>query len=465
MSLSTAGDHRLIAGPVAPTLLRFALPLLTTNLLHALTGTWAAIWVSHTIDENALTGVINTQVFVWLVMGVVSGVGMASGVGIGQSRGAGDITAIKRVVGSSIGFVMLLSLAIAIVGIVCTPELIAVLRVPPQAQAAMSTHLRWSCAALPILFLYILMMMMLRGSGDAATPFRFTLLWIGLSLVLMPVLLTGALGMPRLGIAGVAIGGGLANGIALLALVWHVHRRGSPIALGRADWPQLWPDLAVVRLLVQRGSPMALEAIVVQGAYFVLLAMVNEQGAATAAAYAGAAQLWGYVQMPGNAVAASISAMAAINIGAGRWTRVEEIALKGSLLGVGLTAAAAAVLYLLGDAPLRLFLPQGGEAISIARRINLIVLWGWVVVAITSCLSAVVRANGAMLPPMLVFAITMWALRIPFAKAMQPWLGQDAIWWSFPLGTVSSATLAFAYYRWGRWRDNALLLSRLPPTG
>jgi Na+-driven multidrug efflux pump len=72
MSEGGPREHRLIAGAVAPTLLRFSLPLLTTNLLHALTGTWAAIWVSHTLDENALTGVINTQVFVWLVMGVVS---------------------------------------------------------------------------------------------------------------------------------------------------------------------------------------------------------------------------------------------------------------------------------------------------------------------------------------------------------------------------------------------------------
>ncbi len=463
MSEGGPREHRLIAGAVAPTLLRFSLPLLTTNLLHALTGTWAAIWVSHTLDENALTGVINTQVFVWLVMGVVSGVGLASGVGIGQSRGAGDQAAVKRVVGSSIGFVTMLSIVLAGVGIVFTPELIAVLRVPEPAQGPMSTHLRWSCAGLPSLFLYILMMMMLRGSGDAATPFRFTLLWIGLSLVLMPALLTGAVGLPRLGIAGVAIGGALANAIALVALVWHVYRRNAPIALHRGDWHLLRPDLAIVRLLIHRGSPMALEAIVVQGAYFVLLAMVNAQGAATAAAYAGAAQLWGYVQMPGNAVAASISAMAAMNIGAGRWKRVDEIAWKGCLLGVSLTGTAAAALYLLGDAPLRWFLPDGGETLRIARRINQIVLWGWVVVAITSCLSAVVRANGAMLPPMLIFAVSMWAMRIPFARAMQPWLGQDAIWWSFPLGTVSSATLAFAYYRWGRWRHNALLLSRLPP--
>ena len=65
-------------------------------------------------------------------------------------------------------------------------------------------------------------------------------------------------------------------------------------------------------LLVKRGLPMAAESIIVQGAYFTLLAMVNAYGAATAAAYAASAQLWAFVQLPSNALAAAMSAMAAI---------------------------------------------------------------------------------------------------------------------------------------------------------
>ena len=44
----------------------------------------------------------------------------------------------------------------------------------------------------------------------------------------------------------------------------------------------------------------------------------------TAAGYSVAAQMWGYVQMPAFAIAASMSAMAAQNIGAGQWDRVDR---------------------------------------------------------------------------------------------------------------------------------------------
>ncbi|MGH6957650.1 MAG: hypothetical protein ACREEW_13375, partial [Caulobacteraceae bacterium] len=33
----------------------------------------------------------------------------------------------------------------------------------------------------------------------------------------------------------------------------------------------------------------------------------------------------------------------------------------------------------------------------------------------------------------------------------------DAIWWSFPLGTLTSSSLTALYYRFGRWREVRML--------
>jgi Na+-driven multidrug efflux pump len=199
----------------------------------------------------------------------------------------------------------------------------------------------------------------------------------------------------------------------------------------------------------------------VQGAYFVLLTLVNTYGVMTAAGYGVAAQLWHYVMMPTMAFSASMSAMAAQNIGARRWDRVNKIALRGCALSITITAATAFIIYALGDAPLLLFLPEGGEPLQTAREINEIVLWSWPVIAITFGLFAVVKANGVMLPSAIIFAITMWGLRVPFANMLQPEFGAAAIWWSYPVGSIASALLAFAYYRWGKWRRHAPMTTHL----
>ena len=95
-------QEKLLEGPIAPTLIRFALPLLFTNFLHSLSGTWNAIWVSHVLGDYALTAVVNSNIFMYMMMGAVMGIGLAAGVAIGQSIGSGDAQAVRRVVGTSI---------------------------------------------------------------------------------------------------------------------------------------------------------------------------------------------------------------------------------------------------------------------------------------------------------------------------------------------------------------------------
>ncbi|ARU06491.1 hypothetical protein CCO03_19125 [Comamonas serinivorans] len=457
----TAASHalasRFVTGPITPVLLRFALPLLTTNLLHAALGTWAALWVGQLLGAHALPAVATAAVLVFMLMGAVMGMGTAAGVAIGQSLGAGDEDSVKRVAGCALAFVTGFSLLVAAGGWALAPLVIDALGTPAQARSFAVVHLRFTCLSMPALFIYLVLVMMLRGSGDSRTPFRFTLVWIGLSLLLVPVLLR------LLGIAGVGLANLLGAGTALAGLLTYVYRWRLPIALRGADIRHLRPERALLLLMLRRGVPVALESIVTQGAYFVLLSLVNRYGATTAAAYAGAAQLWTYVQVPGNALAASMSAMAAMNIGAGRWPRVEQIALRGCLASLAVSTAATLLIYTLGavfdDLPLRLFIRADEAVLAQARHIHFTTLWGWIALSVTVGLFAVVRANGAMLAPTLIFVVTMWVFRVPFAMGLAPWLGSAAIWWSFPFGSISSALLAWAYFRWGTWRQRPLMLS------
>ncbi len=456
-----AAYSRFIAGPITPTLAVFALPLLMTSLLHSLAGTWGAIWVGQVLGPNALTAVATANVIMLMVMGAAMGIGTAAAVAIGQSLGAGDLQAVKRVVGSAVAFVIGFALLMAAAGWLLTPSLVTWMGTPEPAREFAVIHLRYTCLTMPSIFTYLVMMMIVRGAGDSRTPFKFTLLWIALSVLLGPLLLTGSFGLPRLGIAGLGVANLLANTTALGALVAYIYVKRSPVALHGDDIRHLRPDPVLLRLLVGRGVPMALETLVVQGSYFALLALVNSYGAATAAAYSGAAQLWGYVQMPSNALAASMSAMAAMNIGAARWNRVEKIALRGCLMSLAIASLATAAMYALGDAPLRLFVPAGGAVLDKAWHINTLALWGWIALSGSMGLFAIMRANGAMLAPMLIFAATMWGLRVPFAMLLRPMLGEDAIWWSFPFGSICSAAIALTYYRWGGWRRQGLMLAAI----
>jgi hypothetical protein len=51
----------------------------------------------------------------------------------------------------------------------------------------------------------------------------------------------------------------------------------------------------------------------------------------------------------------------------------------------------------------------------------------------------------------------MFPVRLGMAVLLRPVLGMDALWWSFPLGSGTTLTLAALYYLHGGWRRGALL--------
>lgn len=62
-----------------------------------------------------------------------------------------------------------------------------------------------------------------------------------------------------------------------------------------------------------------------------------------------------------------------------------------------------------------------------------------------------------MVPPLIVLGVALWGVRVPFANLLQPRIGVDAMWWSFPVSAVVAMLLSIAYYRCGNWRAARLL--------
>jgi Na+-driven multidrug efflux pump len=192
-----------------------------------------------------------------------------------------------------------------------------------------------------------------------------------------------------------------------------------------------------------------------------MISMVNRHGTDTTAAYGAALQLWTYVQMPAMAIGAACSSMAAQNVGAQRWDRVAATTRAGVGFNFLLTGLLIAPLILADRHTLALFLPDASPALAIARHLNHIAVWSFLFFGVTFVIAGVVRATGAVVPPLLILAFALWGVRVPFASLLQGRLGADAIWWSFPVSSLVSMLLSAAYYRWGGWRS-ARMLAKTP---
>lgn len=464
MSSRPAGARDLTQGPIAKTLAAFALPVLGANVLQSLNGSINAIWIGNLLGEAALTATSNANLVLFLMLGAVFGVSMAATILIGQAFGARDIERAKCVVGTGATFFVAVSTALAVAGWWLTPAILRLLATPAEAFAPAVDYLRVIFIAVPVINAFAFAMAVLRGAGDARTPFRFMALSVALDVALNPLLIRGLGPLPAMGIAGSAMATLVAQIVSFAALIALLRARRHPLLPRRHELGHFRPQPALLRAIVAKGVPMGLQMIVISAAALAMMGLVNDFGVQTAAAYGVAAQLWTYVQMPALAIGAAASSMAAQNVGAGRWDRVGAIARAGVMFNLALTGALVLLLYFADRPALGLFLPAGGGAIETAVRINLIGSWSFILFGITIVVFGVVRATGAVMPPLLILCVSLLLVRLPFAAVLENSWGADAIWWSFPLGSAVSMLLAVGYYRFGGWRA-ARLVADPPATG
>jgi putative MATE family efflux protein len=438
-------------------MIAFALPILGSNVIQMLSASANTAWVSHLLGEAALTASANAGQVFFLMIGVVFGMSMVANVMVGQATGARDPDAAGRVVGTCTIFFIVASVALALAGVWLTPSILDAMDTPADARAGAIVYLRVLFAALPSVYFFNFMMGAQRGVGDVRTPFYFALLQVALDVVLNPLLIMGLGPFPRMGIAGSAAATLVSQSIALGLMLAQLYVRRSILVIRPSQWRRLIPDPKLLHALIFKGFPMGAQMIVISLAGLAVMRLVNQFGSHTGAAYGAAMQLWNYVQMPSMALGAAVSSMAAQNVGARRLDRVDRIAWIGA--GYSVVFVLAPVLFLLATETvlLRAFLPAGSPSIGIAHRINLIALWGFIPFGVAYAFSGVIRAAGVVWPPLIAMIVALWFVRIPFAELMLPYWGADAIWASFPVGSLVSLAIAIGYFRWGRWREARLV--------
>lgn len=442
----------LVEGPIGRNLLLFALPILAGNVAQSLNGSINAIWIGRFLGEEALTAATNANSILFFLIGSAFGLGMAATVLIAQAIGAGDVGRARRVMGTSASFFAALSLLVAVVGFCLARPLLVAMNTPAASLPLAEAYLRVIFLAMPAIYLFAFLSSALRGSGDARTPFIFLLLSVLLDVGLNPLLIFGAGPIPALGIAGAAWATLIAQSLALAALLLQLRRHRHLLWLGRAGVPLLRIDRSILRALIGKGVPMALQMVVLSLAMIALIRLVNRFGTDTAAGYGAALQLWNYLQMPAMAIGAACSSMAAQNVGAGHWPRVDAVARAGVCVNFAMTGALIAPLVLFDHTILALFLPAASPALEIARHLNHIVVGSFLLFGVTFVLSGVVRATGAVIAPLLLLVLSLWGIRLPLAELLIPQLGVDAIWWSFPISSIAALLMSLAYYHWGGWR-------------
>lgn len=446
-------SRSLTEGSISRGLFQFAAPILCTNLLQSLNGSFNSVLVGRYLGEAALTAVSNAQLLIFVLTGAALGIAMAAMILVGQCIGANNLAEAKRVVGTSATFFAGIAVVMAAAGVMLSEPLLHSMGVPSASRPLAVSYMRVMFLALPSMYMYVFVVSILRSAGDSRIPLYSMLLTVALGVVLSPVLIFGWGPFPEAGVAGSALATFVAHTVSLVVLVVYLYRSRYPLCLQKNDLAMLRADRLIVRTLVRKGIPMSAQVLVVSLSSVLMIVLANRFGVHTSAAFGASLQIWTYLQMPALAVGMAVAGMAALNVGGQQWDRVRAIARVGVIYSILLTGSMLLLLYALDTHLYQLFLPAGSPALPIISHINAVVAWSFVFLGVSIVLLGVVRAAGAVMMPLFVHTFTLLGVRFPLAIALMDRWQADGVWWSFPISSVLAVVLAAVYYKRGAWQS------------
>ncbi|MFB6417431.1 MULTISPECIES: MATE family efflux transporter [Bradyrhizobium] len=440
--------------PLWTTFLRFLAPLMLGNALQSLFGTVSNVYLGQMIGIDALAAASAFFPVMFFLFAFVMGLSTGATVLIGQAFGAGEHGRIKLVVGTALAIGLLFSIAIALIGGIFSRQLMMALATPADILDQASAYARVMLLTMPLGFVFLLMTAMVRGVGDALTPLLALALSTAIGLILTPLLIRGAFGLPAAGITSPAWAAAVSNAVTLMALALYLRRKQHALAPDAALLRHLRLDGTMLGKILGIGLPSAIGMVVMALAELVLLGLVNGFGSDATAAYGAVNQVMGYTQFTAMSISIAVSILGAQAVGGGDRARLDGIVRIGIAFNLVLTGGLVALIYLAPRAILGLFITDGA-VLELAKGLLDIALWSSVPFGLATVFSGAMRAAGVALAPMLLSIVAIVAIELPAAVFLSHTIGLAGVWAAYPIVFCAMFVLQMGYY-FLVWRKRAI---------
>jgi putative MATE family efflux protein len=432
--------------PMWQILLVFLVPLMLSNALQSAQTTMAYIWIGRLISTQALGAVSAVFPIVFLLFSFVFGVSSGASVLVGQAFGANDHHKVKRVAGTVIAAALYLGIVVAVIGNLGSPTILGWLHTPPDIIGQADAYARVLFLTMPIFFVYFVYATILRGTGDSTTPFYALIVSAVLAIVITPLFIVGVFGLPKLGVAGAAVAGGVANATALGWLLYYLDRRDHLLKFDRETLEDMLIDWKILLAVVKIGVPTGLQVMMVSLAEIVIIGLVNNFGSSATAAYGAVNQIISYVQFPAISIGISASIFAAQCIGARRQDKLGSVIRSAVALNYVIGGIIIGLSYIFAWQILGWFITDS-HTLEIAHGLLMIVLWSYLLFGNSAVLSGVMRGSGTVLWPTINGIFAIWGVELPAAIILMHYLGLKGVWLGYPIAYCVVLTLQFSYYK------------------
>jgi Na+-driven multidrug efflux pump len=324
----------LLTKPIAPTILRLAIPNSTVMIVQILIGLLEVYFVSRA-GVDALAGVAPVFPLVSLIVAIAQGaIGGGFVTSVARALGTGRTSEASEYVWYAVLIGVPLGLATTAVMLVSGPTLYSHMGVSGNALEIAVSYSFTIFAGAVLIWMFNLLMAVVRGTGNLQVPVIVVCAGALILVPLSPVLIFGAFGCPGLGPSGGAVSMLLYYGLGSLAYAaWLWGRFGVLKPSLRVPKLSLVPALAILRV----GGMSSVVSATTNLTLAIVTAYVAVSGVEALAGYGAASRLEFLLVPFAYGIGGPVGIVISANLGAGQTERAVRASWIGVLMAGSLT--------------------------------------------------------------------------------------------------------------------------------
>ena len=425
---------------------QLAWPTIISNLLFSTVG-FLHIKIASSLGTSAVAAVTTGHRVFFLVQAVLMGLSVATTAAVARNWGADNIHRAEVVTWTSMALAIIVAILLSI-GPLFFPELIAgAFGLDQETTLKAARFIFWLGLFNVFSALSMILSTALRATGDVITPLWF-LFFSSLSNVVCAYLLTnGSLGIPAMGVPGIALGGSAAAAVVTVLFVavwWRDKFNLKPLKQAQINVP-------AARQLISIGLPSILEQGFVQLAFLVFFAIVARYGTTAYAAYGIGISLVSFSIVVGFAFGIAGATLVGQHLGAGQ----PDMAMKAGWRSLRMALVAMIVFSIvmaLYAYELAAFMIDDEETIHLTATFIYVIAFCQPLMAVDFALSGALRGAGDTRYPLLAtIAGILLGRMLPSILFLSLGL---SIYWILMVMIADygiKAVLILVRYRSGKW--------------
>lgn len=433
-------------GNISKKIILFAFPIFLGNLFQQLYNVVDSLVVGNVLGKEALAAVSSTGSLIFLIVGFINGIFVGASVIISRYFGSNNKEKLSTAVHTTIAFGFIAGIIVTIIGVVFTPLFLKLMGTPDDVLVDAVIYLRLYFAGGIGIVMFNACMGIFQSVGDSKHPLYYLII-AAITNVVLDILFVAVFDF---GVGGAAIATVISQFVsAILAFIQLTKVDGDY----KLYIKKIKINCSMLKSLLKMGLPTGIQNSVISFANVIVQSNINQFGSVAMAGSGSFSKLEGFAFLPITSFSVALTTFIGQNLGAKQYQRAKDGARFGVIASILLAEIIGILIYIFAPTLIGIFNSEP-EVIELGVMKAKITCLFFFLLALSHCISGILRGAGKTKVPMFVMLISWCLIRITYITIMVKIIPDiRVIFWAYPITWFISSVSFLLYYKKTNWLE------------